>query len=164
MTDMSLEYIMTVSKERGVMILRVEVDISPDVTEPYAIVRTKEITEEIQKLISAFEKQGKVIATDERDRMMVLTVSEVYMVRVEDCLTVIYTRDKRYVTRKKLYEALDSFGKDFMQISKAAIVNLKYLDYVEPYFNGTMKLMLKNGCGEYISRKYLQDFKKYLGI
>ena len=32
------------------------------------------------------------------------------------------------------------------------------------FFGGIMLLVLKNGCKDYISRKYLPAFKKYLGI
>ncbi|HHT54760.1 MAG TPA: LytTR family transcriptional regulator, partial [Clostridiales bacterium] len=43
----------------------------------------------------------------------------------------------------------------FIRISKSVLVNLKYLDCVEPSFGGIMLLVLKNGCKDYISRKYL---------
>lgn len=39
-----------------------------------------------------------------------------------------------------------------------------YLDYVESTLGGLMLLVLKNGCKECISRKYLPAFKKYLGL
>ena len=59
---------------------------------------------------------------------------------------------------------LSLLGKDFMQISKSAVINLKQIDFVEPSFSGMMKLFLKNKQSEYISRKYLSEFKKYLGL
>ena len=43
-------------------------------------------------------------------------------------------------------------------------VNLSYLDSIEPGLGGTMLLKLKNGCKDYVSRKYLPDFKRYLGL
>ena len=49
-----------------------------------------------------------------------------------------------------------------MQISKSTLVNLSYLDSIEAGFNGTLLLKLKNGCKDYVSRKYLPEFKKYL--
>lgn len=51
-----------------------------------------------------------------------------------------------------------------MQISKSAVINLKQIDFVEPSFSGMMKLFLKNKQSEYISRKYLSEFKKCLGL
>lgn len=49
-----------------------------------------------------------------------------------------------------------------MRVSKSVLVNLQYLDCVEPSFGGIMLLVLKNGCKDYISRKYLPAFKNIL--
>ena len=51
-----------------------------------------------------------------------------------------------------------------MKISKTTLVNLQYIDGVEASFGGTMLLILKNGCKDYVSRKYLPSFKEYLGL
>lgn len=51
-----------------------------------------------------------------------------------------------------------------MRISKGTLANLNYLDYVESTLGGLMLLVLKNGCKECISRKYLPTFKQYLGL
>ena len=55
-------------------------------------------------------------------------------------------------------------GNEFMRISKATVVNLKMIDSVEPSFNAMMYLVMKNGCKDYITRTYLTEFKKYLGL
>ena len=55
-------------------------------------------------------------------------------------------------------------GRGFMQISKQTIINLSYIKSVEAGFSGTLLLKLKNGLSDYVSRKYLPELKKYLGI
>lgn len=55
-------------------------------------------------------------------------------------------------------------GVSFMRISKSVLINLQYLECVEPTLGGLMMVTLKNGCKECISRKYLPAFKKYLGL
>lgn len=86
------------------------------------------------------------------------------MARVENSEVVIYCKDKSYKSKKRLYEIGEQLGSEFMQISKSAFINLNKIECVEPYFNGMMNLKLKNGCSEYISRKYLPNLKRYLGI
>ena len=51
-----------------------------------------------------------------------------------------------------------------MQISKTTLINLSYMDSIEPGFSGTLLLKLKNGDKDYVSRKYLPDLKNYLGL
>jgi DNA-binding LytR/AlgR family response regulator len=38
------------------------------------------------------------------------------------------------------------------------------MDSIESGFSGTLLLKLKNGCKDYVSRRYLSEFKKYLGL
>ena len=86
------------------------------------------------------------------------------MVRVENGDTIIYGERTSFRSRKRLYELAEQLGKGFMQISKSTLVNLSYMDSIEPGFGGTMLLKMKNGCKDYVSRTYLKDFKKYLGL
>ena len=93
-----------------------------------------------------------------------LQLKEIYMVRVENKDTIIYGKEHRYRSRKRLYEMQQQLGTGFMQISKSTLVNLSYMSNVEAGFSGTLLLKLKNGCKDYVSRKYLPEFKKYLGL
>ena len=51
-----------------------------------------------------------------------------------------------------------------MKISKTTLINLKYIEGIEAAFGGMMLLIMKNGVKDYVSRRYLPDLKKYLGI
>ncbi len=146
--------------------MKVEIKISPDIKETYAVIYTSRITDEIQKLASAmgFESDNSVITAKDGDRIVVLRPKEIFMARVENEKTLVHTLSKSYVCPKRLYELEAQLGKDFMRISKSTLVNLKEISSIESSFSGMMLLILKNGCKDYISRKYLSDFKKYLGI
>ena len=77
---------------------------------------------------------------------------------------MVYGKVDSYICMKRLYEAEEILGRGFLRISKSAIVNLRYLDSVEPSMSGMMLLKLKNGMKDYVSRKYLPSLKNYLGI
>ncbi|BBF44931.1 hypothetical protein lbkm_3671 [Lachnospiraceae bacterium KM106-2] len=136
------------------------------VKEPYAEIHAKEITEEITKAVSLLEGEYResILAVERDEKYIILKPEEIYMVRVEKEKVVVYTTRDFYYARSRLYEMEQRLGKDFLRISKTTIVNLNQLDSVEPSFSGTMYLKLKNGCKDYISRKYLPQFKKYLGL
>jgi len=145
--------------------MKVSVDISSEYKEPYAVIYTDEVTEDIQRMIDMFgSKDAPVIALQLNSDMVILQPYEIYMVRVENGETIIYTEKKNYRSRKRLYEIGQQLGKQFMQISKSTFVNLSYMDSIEPGYSGTLLLKLKNGCKDYVSRTYLSDFKKYLGL
>jgi DNA-binding LytR/AlgR family response regulator len=149
---------------KGGSIMKVEIKLLPEIKEAYAVIYCNEITDEIQELTSFMEAGESIVTAKDHERIVVLRPKEIFMVRVEGEKTMIYCRSQKYTTQKRLYELEKQLGKGFMRISKSAIINLNEIDCVEASFNSMMILILKNGCKEYISRKYLSDFKKYLGL
>ena len=126
--------------------MKVTVDISPEYKEPYAVIHTDKVTDEIQRMIDIFSiNEAPITALQNEEDIIVLQPKEIYMIRVENGDTVIYGEKNKYRSRKRLYELGAQLGAQFMQISKSTLVNLSYLDSIEPGFGGTMLLKLKNG-------------------
>lgn len=146
--------------------MKVDIQLSPDVAEAYAVIYTPEITTEIAELAGEFSKYGEsgplIGRVDEK--MVIVQPGDIYLVRVENEKTYLVCKDQTYRSNKRLYELSEILGNRFLQISKSALANLKYMDSVEPSFNGVMLLHMKNGESEYISRKFVPALKKYLGI
>ncbi len=144
--------------------MKVSVEITPGVKEPYAVIHTAQVTEEIQRTIDLLGTGDTPVTAYHEEKLIILQPEDIFMVRVEDGDTILYGAKQKFRSRKRLYELSIQLGKQFMQISKSTLVNLSYLDSVEPGLGGTMLLKLKNGCKDYVSRKYLPDFKRYLGL
>ena len=144
--------------------LKVELKISKEVKEPYAVIYSDSLTDEITSAVMYLENTGKIITGEDNGRIVILQPSEIYIVRVENERTVIYGENKKFFSPKRLYQLEEQLGNGFMKISKSTVVNLSHIKCVEPSFKGMMSLVMKNGLKDWISRKYLPDFKKYLGI
>lgn len=144
--------------------LKVELKISKEVKEPYAVIYSDSLTDEITSAVMYLENTGKIITGEDNGRIAVLQPSEIYMVRVENERTAIYGENKKFLSQKRLYQLEQQLGNGFMKISKSTVINLSHIKCVEPSFKGMMSLVMKNGLKDWISRKYLPDFKKYLGI
>ena len=145
--------------------MKVSIDLSAEYKEPYAVIHTDKVTDEITRIIDIFSNNDTpVTALQNEEEIVVLKPDEIFMVRIEGGDTVIYGEKQKYRSRKRLYELAEILGKKFMQISKTTLINLSYIDSIEPGFSGTMLLKLKKGNKDYVSRKYLPDFKRYLGL
>ena len=145
--------------------MKVSIDISAEYKEPFAVIHTDKVTEEIQRIVDVLgTNETPITALQNEDNIIVLQPKDIYMVRVEVGDTIIYGAKERYRSRKRLYELAQQLGSQFMQISKTTLINLSCMDSIEPGFSGTLLLKLKNGNRDYVSRKYLPEFKKYLGI
>ena len=145
--------------------MKVSIDLSPEYKEPYAVIHTDKVTDEIMRIVEMFgSNETPVTALQNEEEIVILKPREIYMVRVEGGDTLIYGERQKYRSRKRLYELAEILGKQFMQISKTTLINLSYIDSIEPGFSGTMLMKLKNGNKDYVSRKYLPEFKRYLGL
>ena len=139
--------------------MRVDMNIAENIKEPYAVIHAGELTPEIAELareISQFGTGKGIIIGNLDDRKVVINPESIVLIRVTD--------DDTYRVGKRMYELLEILGSGFMQVSKSAAINLKHLESVEPSFNGVMLLHMKNGEKEYISRKFVPQLKKYLGL
>ena len=145
--------------------MKVNIDISAEYKEPYAVIHTDKVTDEIRRIVDLFSSnETPVTALQNEEEIVVLKPQDIFMVRIEGGDTVIYGEKQKYRSRKRLYELSELLGKQFMQISKTTLINLSYIDSIEPGFSGTMLMKLKNGNKDYVSRKYLPEFKRYLGL
>lgn len=149
---------------KGASDLKVSIEVSAQYEKAYAVIYTNAVTDEIQHVINVLNEKEAPVTAQSGDKIVILQPKDIYMVRIEKGDTVIYGESDRYYSRKRLYELADQLGGQFMQISKSTLVNLTYLDNIEAGFSGSLLLKLKNGCRDYVSRKYLPDFKKYLGL
>ena len=99
------------------------------------------------------------------ENIVMIPLKDIFYFDAVDNRVFAYTKDKCYETKKKLFEIEDLLsGSSFLRISKNAIVNIRSIDHLSPEFNGRFVARLKNGEDIIISRGYVPDLKKKLGI
>ena len=100
--------------------MKVNVEISPTYTEPYAVIYTSQMTDDIQRVIEALgNSESPITALLNEEELIILQPKDIYMVRVENGDTIIYAKQQKYRSRKRLYELGQHLGKQFMQMSKS---------------------------------------------
>ena len=153
--------------------MKVDLFISRDIEEPYAEIHSDSLTPNIQKAMGLLETDGIISGDDENNSILaakkgqdivLLDFEDIFMIRVEDKQTKVFTEDQDYLVKKPLYQIEENLDSNFVRVSKATIVNLKKIKRVAPSLKGMMFIELKNGLKDNISRKYLADFKKALDL
>ena len=148
--------------------MRIEIKIDPDIGEPIAIIHTPKITPEVMMWVETLEKTaGKpslVIAKND-DKLFVIKHEDVEIIRTEGGEAKLFNRNaQEFIISKPLHEIQELLGPGFVRISKSTIVNINRADHLSSSLNGTMNIVMKNGISDYITRNYLKDFKKSLGM
>lgn len=153
--------------------MKVQLFVSKDLEESHAEIYTDILTDNIQKAMVLLEDEnleenidGKnsILAVKKGKDIVILEFDDIYMFRVEDKQLKVFTEKSEYLLKKPLYQIEDDLDSNFVRISKSTIVNMRKIERVAPSLKGMMFISLKNGLKDNISRKYLPDFKKALGL
>ena len=78
--------------------------------------------------------------------------------------TYVYTKGGCYESRDRLYELEEKLGTYYVRISKSMIVNLRKVRNVSAEPGGRMVAVLLNEERVIISRSYVKEIKRRLGI
>jgi DNA-binding LytR/AlgR family response regulator len=148
--------------------MRVEIKINPNVQEPMVVIHAPKITPDIITLAETLEsvaRKPSMLIAKKNDKLFVIEPEQIEIIRTEGGDIKLYNRQAHeYTVTKPLHEITERLGDGFVRISKSAIVNISRVDHLSNSFNGTMYIVMKNGVNDYISRKYLKDFKRRLGL
>ncbi len=134
-----------------------------------ARIRAKEITDEIRAAADLLEGHGKKIPVTLKGEEMptetlMISTDSIYYFESVDKRTYAYTRDECYETKYRLYELEDILGSNYFRCSKALIVNIRKIKTVRSEVGGRMMTELLNGEHIVISRSYVRDLKRKLGV
>jgi len=129
------------------------------------IIRCASIDDSLLNLIFSL-KTGKDFLAGYLDGKIVrLALKDIYYFEAVDNKVFAYMLHEVYEVHKKLYELEAEFANtDMLRISKSVIVNIARIAYVKPIFNGRFEAKLKNDEKIIISRQYVAELRKKLGI
>ena len=101
----------------------------------------------------------------QEDMMHRLKLSEIFYFEVVDDRSFLYTQAAVFGTKEKLYEFERLCeGSTLFRCSKSMILNAEQIDYVRPSLSGRFEAVLSNGEKVVVSRKYVADLKRMLGV
>ena len=94
-----------------------------------------------------------------------LRLTEIFYFEVVDERAFVYTQSEVYEAKEKLYEFERlCAGSTLFRCSKSMILNADRIDYVRPSLSGRFEAVLSNGEKVVVSRKYVAELKRLLGI
>ena len=99
------------------------------------------------------------------DTLRRLKLSEVFYFEVVDDRSFVYTQGEVLAVKEKLYEFERlCAGSALFRCSKSMILNAERIDYVRPSLSGRFEAVLSNGEKAVVSRKYVAELKRMLGV
>lgn len=132
--------------------------------EEEAVIKAVSVTDEITGAIELLEGGSSGIAVSKDDQVFLIKASAVYYIESVDKKTFVYTKDVCYDCKYRLYELETMLGGYFMRCSKSMIINLKKVRNVKSQLSGRIDATLINDETVVISRGYVKEVKRRLGI
>ena len=127
-------------------------------------IKCRNMTPEILKILDSFKAQNVLIAYSGNEIHRVDS-SSIYYIETVDDRSFLYCDNNVYESKSKLYELEEKLsGNDFLRISKSVIVNLGKIKKLVPALSGRFEAVLMNDLKVIISRQYVNELKRKLGI
>lgn len=131
-------------------------------------IESKSLSPDVQKIVTLLENIDNhldVVPLTVNEKVMMIPTDKIIAIEVYENELTVYTVEDDYQLRGKLKSMLERLSKnDFIQISKNTMINLNHLNSLEASFSGNMMAFLDKDLKFTVSRKYLIELKKSLGM
>lgn len=131
-------------------------------------VKAANFSDEVQELMRKLEELNakfSAVPLSVDDRVVMVQIDQIIAIEVLDNELTVYTHERNYQLRGQLKKMAERINDgNFVQISKNTVINLNHLDSLEAAFSGNMTAFLTDDLKFSVSRKYLSDLKKQLGM
>ncbi len=129
------------------------------------IIRTNSLDSQLMELIYTINASRSALMASHNGEIVRLNADQIFYFESVDDRVCACCEKNVYDVKQKLYELEEIFfHTDLLRISKSMIVNISKISKILPSLNGRLCAVLTNGEKVVISRQYVPDLKKKLGM
>ncbi|MGN0166849.1 MAG: LytTR family DNA-binding domain-containing protein [Acetatifactor sp.] len=145
--------------------MKITIQDCPEGEEDEIIIRCRHVDEQLLKMVYGLRAGRERITVSRGEKLLQVQPSDIYYFEAVDNRVFAYLEKEVLETRFKLYELEERLAwTDFFRASKSTIINLEKVKALSPDFNGRFGAEMKNGEKLIISRQYVPELKKKLGL
>ena len=145
--------------------MKLTIDKNELYLDPEIIVKCKEIDDLLQDIISYIGIADKKMVGEVDGELFFIPLNNILYFESVDKIVYIYTDKQVYRSSAKLYVLEEQLAETyFARVSKTTILNLKKLSSVRSAKNAKLEGILINKEKILISRQYVAEIKKRLGV
>jgi len=145
--------------------MKVEVKLIDSTMEESALINVHSLGENISMAIKLLENNKNNIIGIKDGKSYVIDITKIYYIEAIDNKTFIYLKDDVYESKYKLYELENVLDRaKFLRCSKSMICNIRKIKIVKTSLNGRLDATMLNDEQIVISRSYVKELKKMLGM
>lgn len=144
----------------------VELSIEKDRLKPKIVIHTNEVTSEINELVKRLSDYNeRVLVGYLNEEAILLNLEDIYRIYSQGQKVVAETQKEKVYLKFRLYELEEKLaGTRLIRISNSEIVNLRRVKSLDLSIAGTISMKFDNGEKSFVSRRYVDKIKHYIGI
>ena len=145
--------------------MKITIDYDSSITETEIHIKCTSLNEQIENFISELCLNNSKMVGYIDDEAFFIPLSEILYLEAVDSKTFFYTKDNFYRSKSTLIVLEENLkNTTFSRISKTAIANLKKLISIKKADNSKLIATFINGEKIIVSRKYVDEIKRKLGV
>lgn len=145
--------------------MKVIIDEIKETQEEYILFHVKKVDTKVSKAIRFIENMDAYLVGKEDEKLYKISFKDIFYIETVDKKSFLYTVDNVFATSEKLYQLEEKLQfADFIRISKSMILNIDKIDMIYPTISGRFNAKLLNQEIVTISRGYVPELKKKLGV
>lgn len=148
---------------------RFEEDAQISSQDPLVVVRADQLAGEAKVVLDYLEnfKAGPsgVLPIKSDDKLVMLKTEDIILADINQTTLMIYGTEGVYATTETLTRFQNRLNsRNFIQVSRHAVINIDHLESLSDSFSGNMTAKLTNQLKTDVSRRYVKLLMDYLGI
>lgn len=146
--------------------MKVKTILIPEDEEIRAELFVREVTPEIEEASNYLARLGEtsIVGSNGRESY-ILSENDVVAFIVEEAKVVALTlKHGRLSVRLRLYQIEEIVSHNFVKINQSSLINVTYIERFDASVSGSLRVKLKNGYSDYVSRRNVRKIKERFGI
>lgn len=145
--------------------MKITINIDENLPDLEIVINGNSLTPQIETVIATLRMLDSQMTVTKDGESYILDVAKIVYIESVDRKTFVYTCEDCYESKLKLYEIEQQLCKGgFLRISKASLVNLKYVRSLRAELDRKIRLTLETGEQIIVSRQYAEELKYRLGV
>ena len=145
--------------------MKITINIDENLPDLEIVINGNSLTPQIETVIATLRMLDSQMTVTKDGESYILDVAKIVYIESVDRKTFVYTPQDCFESKLKLYEIEQQLCKGgFLRISKASLVNLKYVRSLRAELDRKIRLTLETGEQIIVSRQYAEELKYRLGV
>ena len=144
----------------------VEIKLDSDFKVPKLVIYTSEITNEISEIVRKLSNDAsKLLLGFDDGKIFIIDPNDVFSIFTENQKVLARSTQRLFKLKNRLYELEENPpNESFVRISNSEIVNFSKVSSLDMSITGTITLKFINGEKTFVSRRYVEKIKFFLGV